>query len=250
MRYGSFNIDSPRITIPLTPATHTLNMDFKSLIVETVGSPPMHVINDFDSRRVRFSPIIQSKNNTSKRMDLYYLTKDDVLVKPVLITEKLRVPFDVKPYPGSDTLNLSLAVEESTNLFHNIRRLDGLVLSMVHHLQGPDKPIEAFEYAQSKALKPPKEDKYNPTIALKLLRDTKIQRIGTNDTLGPMQIEKGDAYVTLRISHVWFMGTGGFGLQLQALRVKWEPYTNPIEALGEWEPEKENLPPIKSQFSD
>ena len=76
----------------------------------------------------------------------------------------------------------------------------------------------------------------------------------TKGTLAPTDVEKGDAYAQFRISHVWFMGTGGFGLQLQALRVKWEPYTNAVEALGEWEPEKEpkfsNLPSVKSQFSD
>ena len=257
MRYGCYV--SPRSsppTIPdLTPTTHTKMTEVKNILIDTPErTPPLMIIDDFDTRRVRFGPITAMKQGGGKTIEVYYLMKDkdqrEVIVKPVITTTRLRIPFDTKPYQGSDSLNLVMSLPENTTLFHMLRRLDGLVLMVVHHLLGADKPIEAYEMLQNKMLTIKPDGKYDPTFKLKLSESTQIKNIEDSTTIKALNLLQGEGYAQFCLSQVWLMGTGVFGLQGRALRVKWLPFVNKIDALGEWHVPEEAAPSLTSQFSD
>ena len=255
MRYGSLTpprATSPPPTLPpLIPAAHTLAMDINEVLISApAAQPPMIVIDDFDSRRVRFGPIVPSKVGGGKLIEVYYLTKADVLVKPVITTTKLRVPFDTKPYPGSDSLNLVMNLPESSALFHTLRRLDGLTLKVYHHLMGSKKSIDVYEELQSKMLTIKPDSKYDATFKMKLTASTQIKDIESKAVIEAQNLRSGDAYAQFLLSQIWIMPQGNFGLQGRALRVKWLPFVNKIDALGDWTVAEEAAPSLMAQFSN
>ena len=260
MRYGSYNCSprsSPPTLPPLTPATHTLMADPKTYLIDTPPTPaPLCLIDDFDSRCVRFGPLTASKQGGMKSMEIFYEMpstdpKSKVLVKPVITTPKLRVPFDTKPFPGSETLNLVMNLPESANLFHTLRRLDGLVLAIVHHLKSPTKSIDCHEPLQTKLLNIRPDGKYDATFKMKLSEKTPIKDITSDEVIAANKLLQGDAYAQFSLAQVWLMPNGTFGLQARALRVKWMPFVSKMEALGDWNvPEEKKTETFLSQFAD
>ena len=228
--------------------------DMKSYLVDMPPSPPpLTLIDDFDTRRCRFTTFGSAGVGNMKRMEVYYLTKENILVKPVITTTKLRVPFDTKPYPGSDTLNLVMNLPESSNLFHTLRRLDGLVLAVVHHVANETKPnqsMEVIEALQTKLLNIRADAKYDATFKMKLSPKTPIKNITSREDIAAQNLLQGDAYAQFALSQVWLMPNQTFGLQARALRVKWMPFVSSMTSLGDWTVPEEAAPSLTSQFSD
>lgn len=212
------------------------------------GTPPLAHIADFDAQQVRFGEL-EMRDNGSKKMQVFYMTKEGVLVQPMLITPKLKIPFDVKNWNKENeapSYNLTLECPEtestygytsgsSERMYEWLHALDRKVLEQVHSLLYPDKHIDGVSMLHNPILKRDKNNKYNPNFKVKLDVGKSAHLVMENIAKGvtftsPEDLRRGHAFVKFKVSHVWVMGNNTFGCMLQALRVKYIPYVDSVAA--------------------